>query len=216
MRQLAAAALLGLAACSAAPLETAAPAAGAAAAPQSADLYVLRRGKHTDLVLPAAQIRGPLAALKQDFPGADYLVFGFGDRQYMLASHKSFFHVLLAPFPGAGIMLVSGIGQPPAQVYGADHLVALALAPAQLDAVEAFIWSSLRPDAAGLVRPYMPGKYAGNTYYASSRTYDGFYTCNTWTAQALQAGGLPVHRSGVLFAGQVWDQLGGLRLAASP
>ena len=216
MRGLVLAALLGLTACSDAPIETAAPAVAAATAPPSADLYVLRRGKHTDLVLPVAQIRGPLAALEQEFPGAGFLVIGFGDRQYMLAGHKNFLHVFLAPFPGAGIMLVSGIGPAPAQVYGADHLVALAVPPARLDAVEAFIWGSLKPDAQGVVKPYLPGKYAGNTYYASSKTYDGFYTCNTWTAEALQIGGLPVRSGGVLFAGQVWDQLASLKLAASP
>ena len=196
-------------------METEAPAA-APAASQSADLYVLRRGKHTDLALPVAQVHGPLAALEQEFPGANYLVFGFGDRQYMLASHKNFFHALLAPFPGAGIMLVSGIGGTPEQVYGADHLAALRLSPAPIDAVESFIWQSFQPDASGVVRPYLPGKYTGNTYYASSKTYDGFYTCNTWTAEGLQAGGLPTHSSGVLFAEQVWDQVAGLKSAGSP
>lgn len=214
LRMLLAAAVLLLAACSADPVETAAPADGRAQGP-SASLYVLRRGRHTDVVIEAAQLRGALARLKKDFPDARYLVFGFGDRQYMLATHKNLIHVLAAPFPGAGIMLVSGIRDTPAQVYGADHLAALSLRPAQLDAVEGFIWSSLQPGADGSVSPYMQGTYAGNVYYASSKTYYGFYTCNTWTAEALQAGGFPVHSGGVLFSGQVWEQVQALHPAGA-
>jgi uncharacterized protein with von Willebrand factor type A (vWA) domain len=33
------------------------------------------------------------------------------------------------------------------------------------------------------------------------------HTCNTWTAEALRTAGLSVNASGVLFAGQVLDQL---------
>lgn len=213
-RLFAATVLLALGACSSDPVETAAPAAGQAQGP-AAGLYVLRRGRHTDVVIESAQLRGPLAALKKDFPDARYLVFGFGDRQYMLATHKNLGHALLAPFPGAGIMLVSGIQETPAQVYGADHLAALPLRPAQLDAVEGFIWSSLQPGADGTVSPYLQGTYAGNIYYASSKTYYGLYTCNTWTAEALQAGGFPVHSGGVLFSGQVWDQVQALHPAGA-
>lgn len=210
-----AATTLGLGACSSAPPVETTPAVARAEQVQPADLYVLRRGRHTDVVIETAQIRGPLAALKKDFPDARYLVFGFGDRQYMLATHKNLGHALLAPLPGAGIMLVSGIKGTPAEVYGADHLAALPLQLAQLDAVADFIWASLQPDAGGGVSPYLQGTYAGNIYYASSKTYYGFYTCNTWTAEALQAGGLPVRSGGVLFAGQVWEQVQALQPAGA-
>ncbi len=40
-------------------------------------------------------------------------------------------------------------------------------------------------------------------YYASRGTYDAFDTCNTWTADMLHAGGLPVPTAGVLFVGQI-------------
>jgi uncharacterized protein (TIGR02117 family) len=204
---------LGLGGCSSAPPVETDASAVRAEQKQPADLYVLRRGRHTDVVIEAAQIRGPLAELKKDFPDARYLVFGFGDRQYMLATHKNLLHALLAPLPGAGIMLVSGIRGTPAEVYGADHLAALPLRPAQLDAVADFIWASLQLDASGAVSPYLQGTYAGNIYYASSKTYDGLYTCNTWTAEALQAGGFPVRSGGVLFSGQVWEQVEALQAA---
>lgn len=199
-----------LAACSAVPVETGAAATtNAPSAPAS--VYVLRRGRHTDLVLPVDTLDEHLSTLTADFTAPRYLVFGFGDRQYMLATHKNLWHALLAPIPGAGIMLVSGLQQTPQQAYGADHLVGLSLPAPQLRELQRFVWDSLEQDPPGAVRPYMPGQLPGNVYYASTYTYWGFYTCNTWTAEALQKAGQPVHSGGVLFAGQVWDQVRGPR-----
>ncbi len=188
------------------PQETAAPAVSTAQQP-SADVYVLRRGRHTDLILPVAQLHGPLTAVAADFPGARYLTFGFGDRQYVLATHKNLAHLLLAPLPGAGLLLVTGLQDEPAEVYGAEHLVALPLQPQKIDAIAGFVWDSLQQDDKGAVPPYLPGQYPGNVYYPSKRVYYGLYTCNTWTAEALRSAGLPVRSFDVVFAAQVWDQV---------
>jgi uncharacterized protein (TIGR02117 family) len=219
MRKLLTAASLGaallLAACGGNP-PAAEPPQTPVAAPPMTTVYVLRRGRHTDLVLPADQVQGPLAALNADFPGARYLVYGFGDRQYVLATHQNLAHTLLAPLPGAGLMLVIGLKQSPAEVYGAEHLLSLPLPQTQARALEDFIWQSLQADEDGAVKPYMPGKYPSNFFYASSKTYDGLYTCNTWTAEALKKGGLPVRSFGVLFARQVWEQVQALASAPAP
>jgi len=198
--------LASLSACSAVPVETGTTAATNAPAALPS-VYVLRRGRHTDLVLPVAELDEHLSTLTADFAAPRYLVFGFGDRQYMLATHKNAWHALLAPFPGAGVMLVTGLRETPQQAYGADHLAALSLSAPQLRELQRFVWDSLEQDPPGAVRPYLPGQLPGNVYYASTYTYWGFYTCNTWTAEALKKAGLPVHSGGVLFAGQVWEQL---------
>ena len=208
-------AALLLAACSARPLETASPAAPIIT-PPPADLYLLRRGRHTDLIVPVENLDPHLSSLLPDVPGARYLVFGFGDKQYVLAFHQNLWHTLLAPLPGPGLILVTGLKDTPERIYGEDHLLALSATPPQLQGVDAFVWASLAQDPPGVVRPYMPGKLANNVYYASTHTYHGFYTCNTWTADALRAGGLPVRSGGVLFAGQVWDQALDLKARQAP
>jgi hypothetical protein len=47
------------------------------------------------------------------------------------------------------------------------------------------------------------GPYPGSEFYASPATYDAFYTCNTFAAEALGAAGLPIASGGVIFAEQV-------------
>ena len=50
-------------------------------------IYVLRGGWHTELALPLQLIDSPLSGLKSDFPGARYLVFGWGARDYYMAQN---------------------------------------------------------------------------------------------------------------------------------
>ena len=55
------------------------------------------------------------------------------------------------------------------------------------------------------------GLSTGSMFYAATGTYSATYTCNTWTAQALHVGGLPVTADGVVFAYQVVEQVQSLR-----
>jgi hypothetical protein len=46
--------------------------------PGPAVVYVVDRGWHTDIALPVEEITGPLAMLEAEFPGVQFLTFGFG------------------------------------------------------------------------------------------------------------------------------------------
>jgi len=59
----------------------------------------------------------------------------------------------------------------------------------------------------GTSRRIGTGPYPQSASYASSGTYNLAHTCNTWTAEALRTAGLPVNAAGVVFSGQVLDQL---------
>jgi hypothetical protein len=55
-------------------------------------IYVARRQWHVDLGFAAKDLEPPLRSLTADFPDAQFLFFGFGDRHYLLAKHRSFRH----------------------------------------------------------------------------------------------------------------------------
>lgn len=176
-------------------------------------IHVIHRGWHTDLALAAEQLDADGTFLREDFPAARYFVFGFGDRHYVLAQDKNFPEMLRALLPGAGLMLVTALNAPPQAAFGAQRSMELKLSDAQLAGVRAFIEAAFERPAAGRPARYGEGPYAGSLYYAARPRYSGLYTCNTWTAEALRAGGLPVTRFGILFADQVWDQVRELRAA---
>jgi hypothetical protein len=174
-------------------------------------LYVVRRGWHIDIAFAAGELELPLSSVLTQFPGARFLSLGFGDRHYLEAKNHHFPEMLAALWPGPGLVLATGLQNTPEQAFGTEHVIAVHVTGAQKRAAELFIWKSLaRRD--GSVPVDSPGPYDGSVYLASTRTYSGFNTCNTWAAQVLKSAGLPVHSIGVLFAGQLWTQA--RRLAA--
>jgi len=171
--------------------------------PQAATAFVIDRGWHTDIGIGVEDVHGPLTTIEQSFPGVRYLVFGFGDRAYLLARHRMLLDMVGALFPGPGAILVTALRAPPADAFGAEHVTRLPLSRAQLDRLTGFIWDDLQKDRRGLPLVIADGPYPGSIFYASSATYDVAYTCNTWTADALYVAGLPVSPDGVVFASQL-------------
>lgn len=168
-------------------------------------IYVVRWSWHIDVGFAAADLHPPLASLRTDVPGAQYLLFGFGDRAY-LTKGGTFSGMLAALLPGPGLVLATGLEASPEAVFGADNVIRIALPAGALRDLEAFIWRSLSKQD-GEASPLGESPYGGSLYYASTQRYSAFHTCNTWAAEALQAGSLPVHTFGIEFSGQVWKQV---------
>src|ERR1039458_10254570 len=72
-----------LVACSAVAMRHAQPPT-ATLPPATTIIYVIRRSWHVDIGFAAADLQPPLAALRSDFPDAHFLLFGFGDRHYLV------------------------------------------------------------------------------------------------------------------------------------
>ena len=98
----------------------------AAATEPSAVVYVARRGWHIDIGMATADLRPPLDALASQFPGAQYLFFGFGDRHYLLAKRHNAPVLLAALWPGNAVLLVTGLAATPQEAFGASHVIELA------------------------------------------------------------------------------------------
>lgn len=181
-------------------------------ASDGATIYVVRRGWHIDIGLPVGALSAPLDAVAPSLPGARNLFFGFADKHYLLASHRNPPVLLAALWPGASIMLVTGLAGSAEQGFGQGHVIALKIGPDQNRALQAFIWKSLRTQD-GAIHVYQQGPYPGSVYFLAAPKYSAVHTCNTWAAQALRAAGFRVHTAGVIFAGQLWIQARRLKRA---
>lgn len=178
-------------------------ASSASAASHSSILYVARRGWHIDIGVAAADLSPPLNQAAAPLPDSKYVFFGFADKHYLLAKNHSGPVLLSALFPGAGIMLTTGLNNSPAQAFGATHVIELSVSPDQARDLQSFIWQSLRT-RDDVLTVYRAGPYAGSVYFLATQKYSAFHTCNTWGAEALRAAGFPVHSAGIIFAGQLW------------
>jgi uncharacterized protein (TIGR02117 family) len=179
----------------------------AGSAPRSGVIYVIAGGWHTELGLPLEALSGPLAALKPDFPSARYLVLGWGARDYYMAENPGIGDILRAATPGPAVMLAIPLQISPEAFFGASNVFVLPAGPEGIQRLSEFLWSYLAVDKAWPPRRIGTGPFPQSVFYPSTGTYNIGHTCNTWTAEALHDAGLPVNATGVVFAGQVLDQL---------
>ena len=209
MKAPAAALLAGwLAGCAAMPIDAPVP-------DGAATVYVVGRGWHTDIGLPVEQVSGPLASLEDGFPGIRFMVFGFGERNYLMTRTVGPGDALSALFPSPSAVLMTALTAPPTEAFSDEQVVTLRLPRAGVDRLAEAIWTALEKAPDGSARRLADGPYLGSAFYASTETYDGFHTCNTWTALLLRDAGLPVDPRGVLFVGQVMDQAAAIQARQS-
>jgi hypothetical protein len=173
----------------------------------AAIVTVVDRGWHTDISLSADALDHRFDVLRARFPGARSFTFGFGQRLYVQKRDRTLLDALRALLPSDGMVLVTALNTTPAAAFGAEAAIPLAVSAEGFAAVEDFIRRSMSDNTAGAPLYVGEGPYSGSAFYASTMTYAGLFTCNTWTAKALRAGGLPVTTGAVLFADQVIGQV---------
>jgi hypothetical protein len=169
-------------------------------------IYVIKRSWHTDIGFDAADLHASLATLRPALPEAHYLLFGFGDKHYLMTRANSFQGMVGAVWPGDGLVLLTGLKGTPEQAFGVNGVTRLRVSAAQARRLEEYVWNTLTIEN-GVATALAPGPYEGSLYYGSTLRYSGLHTCNTWTAAGLQAAGLPIRSFGVEFSGQVWRQV---------
>ncbi len=169
-------------------------------------MYVARRGWHIDIGFAAEDLMPPLLALTAEFPGAQSLFFGFGDRRYLDGKDRSVPALLAAAWPGRGLILATALAARPQNAFGSKQVIPLKLTADQARDVQDFIWQSIEEHHS-----YASGPYQGSLYFTATPRYSALYTCNTWAAQALAVGALPIRRAGTVLASQLWRQVGRVR-----
>ena len=140
---------------------------------QRSEIVVVRSGWHVDVGFHASELHAPLDAVSRLQPGESYVLFGFGDRRYLLTQDQSSCSGLLALWPGPGLILVSGLAAPPEPAFSQDQTIRIKVTNAQARAAEAFIRASMSQGEKA-VEPVATGPYDGTVYYASNPIYRGF------------------------------------------
>jgi uncharacterized protein (TIGR02117 family) len=184
--------------------------------PKTETIYLVERGWHTDVGVRADDLdasagrnssQGPsVGRFREIFPGVRTVLFGFGERAYLLHPNHNFADMLAALMPSPGAMLVTALRTAPDDAFPRQDVVALHISPAGLAALDDFLTRSFETTPQGDFRPIANGPYPGSMFYAATGTYSAGFTCNTWSAEALETAGLPVRPAGVVFADGVADQ----------
>lgn len=169
----------------------AAPVARLPDAPKEVSVFVVPQGGHTGLAVRMSDIPAPLVPEKRDFPGADYLEIGWGERDfYMAPSAGPWLSFKAGVFPNPSVVHLVGVRGELARAFPGSEIVALPLSRAALEGLLRYVHDAFEREdgtaaAVALGRGFYPGR----------ETFHVLRTCNVWTAGALRAAGVPVRNA---------------------
>jgi uncharacterized protein (TIGR02117 family) len=171
-------------------------------------IYVASNGWHTGVVVEASRIPPARWPQRDTLGRRRYLEVGWGDRDAYVADRLTARLALRAAFASRGsALLVAGFDEPIPERFRGIDVVELRVPAGALDGLSAFIEASHAPDASGEPVPLAPGWSPSRTFYAARGRFHILNTCNSWTARALRAAGLPLRPALTLTAYHLMQQV---------
>ncbi|MDC7684019.1 DUF2459 domain-containing protein [Asticcacaulis sp. BYS171W] len=158
-------------------------------------LYVINNGFHTDIVLPSEVVQahgGLLAEAGRAAGDKAWVVYGWGDAGFYTAKGFSVaraFDGLRALFkPGnPSVVRVFGVGRRPDEAFDAE-VVPVIISQAGFEALAQRMEASFAQDKGAPVRAKIA---TTDTFFDSTEHFSILRLCNHWTADQLDAAGLP-------------------------
>jgi uncharacterized protein (TIGR02117 family) len=190
------------------------PAARGQATPKSAcpTVYVIDHGWHTGIVVPARDFAPRAYFREKQFRDWRWLKFGWGDAAFYQTPDAGLGLALRALLtPTDTVMHVIGFNSRPARAYPTRETLALKLSPSGYRKVLSYIKGSFALGEDGRPTLSKDGKDGRSGYFKALGSYSILRTCNTWLAQALVKGGLPLDPDDAARAEDLMAQLRALR-----
>jgi len=170
------------------------------------EIFVVNHGYHSGVVLPRraladqASRRGlsALGMVATRFADFERLEFGWGEEAFYRqvptvgsVTAPLALRALLRP-GNASVVHVVGVRGHPRTAFPHSDLVRLKLSPAGFERLADKLDASFARDAEGRVRePIGPGLYGTSLFFHATGTFHLFHVCNHWTADLLDAAGVP-------------------------
>jgi len=159
----------------------------------SKTIYLVSHGWHAGIVVKRMDIPPGTWPQHNDFPEAEYLEVGWGDKDYyMTPSPHAGITLKAGLLPTASVLHVVGFSGPVTRYFPYSEVIRLELSETGFERLCAYLENSYARDDAGLSHSLGPSLYGKGQFYMSQETYHAFNTCNVWTARALRDAGCPI------------------------
>lgn len=170
-------------------------------------IYVINHGWHTGIAVRRANIPESVWPEHAEVADSEYLEVGWGAREFYMAPEGTLGLALKAVlWPSPAVLHVVGFDGPVAQFFPEREIVEILVSDRGFQRLAAFIGAAHAKDGSGRTMVVGRGHYANSRFYAAREKYSLLKTCNTWTARALRAAGLPITSLYAVSAGNVMDQ----------
>lgn len=157
-----------------------------------ASAFLVSHGWHAGIVIRLRDPPEHFLPERRDFPEAEYLEFGWGDRDFYQAREFSLPLAMQAAFTSrSSVLHVVGFRDEPSRYFVCSELVEFRLSSRQLEQLASFVHTTFAREGSDAVAPLGRGLYGESRFYPASGRFHLFNTCNTWAANALLAASYP-------------------------
>lgn len=182
-------------------------------------IHVVRHGLHTGIAVRAADVPEGAWPARRDFPGAEYLEVGWGDRAYYQAPDPGVWLAIRALFwPTPGVLHVVGFSGPLERQFPDAEIVELQVSRQGFARLVDHVRASHVLDPSGAPIALERGRHGASRFYASRESFHLFRTCNVWTATVLREAGVSLAPGPALTASALISRLRahGRRIGPAP
>lgn len=163
-------------------------------APEPADhsVYIVEHGWHTGLVLDTADLAATdlpyFATLRQH----RFVEVGWGDAEFFQADDPGILTAADAMLtPGPAVLHVASFDQPVESYFKAEVFHRIPVTASGAGRIGRYVADSFADRTSAAPQATGKGNYGPDSrFVAATGSYYFPHTCNVWTAEALQAGGL--------------------------
>lgn len=161
------------------------------------NLWIVKEGKHTSLILRTQDTQDALRLIEAKTSSGPFVMISWGDAAYYQTAKKTLkltFKALFLPTRAAlNARSLNALNEAP-QTRGKAKLYPITLTAEALNQVMARIDSTLETNGPTQADGNLLGvdnQYVGGRFYpALDRRYSLLFTCNNWVADVLKAGDL--------------------------
>ena len=171
-------------------------------------IYIVNHGSHAGIVLKRANFPNSVLPVQANFPNADYLEIGWGDKDYYQAQDPHFGLLLKAALlPSASVLHILGFNTKPAEIFPASEIIRINLTRSSMEKLVRYIVKSFARNEQGFAQVLGPGLYGHSYFYLSREHYHLFKTCNVWIAKALNSADIPITPFTAISSDSLMEQL---------
>lgn len=156
-------------------------------------IYLVSHGWHVGIIIRQADIPDGVWPSGRDFPDAEYLEVGWGDRTFYQALNPHLGSALKAALlPTESVLHIFGFSGSVTANFPYSEIIEIELPTSGMQRLAGYIAASYSRDEVGNTTSLGPNFYRNRRFYLSRETYHLFNTCNVWVARALRTAGLPI------------------------
>jgi uncharacterized protein (TIGR02117 family) len=169
-------------------------------------IYLVNQGWHTDLVIPQANVPKGIWPESEAF-AADYLVIGWGDRDFYQSPDSGVWMALKAAlWPTPSVLHITQFNGPVATHYPVGEIIELKPSAGAFRNLCRYIHDSYQR-VGGRAVPLAQDFYPSSRFYPAQGSFHLFRTCNAWAASALRAAGFPISPMSALFSSSLMSEV---------